>query len=338
MELFRLHAYSVLPQRKVDELEVPLGGAIRVTPQLKTVMDTNIADAKFEQQPLVDFDVDTETRTNETRDAVMTFAFGEAPTAKVAAVQLAEKLSHAMDRRSTPCLFVPTALRNGDLHRVIVWIFPREDAFQLRHESAGPTIEVLTDVFSQKSRHRKAAQFDGRNLKTEFLQGRILDHQANAVSRDFADFWMGEFLMCVLSMKDDAGTRLLAKTVRLTYDDLPNPLDREQLHSAVMAIRHSPQRRVSLYTFAARYLDGSTKENFLARVPNDHALRSSFNFDRDTFDATLQFRIFELEKGVFVSSPLTEVGASVKIVGEPQNRQLVCQGRIVDEKMRTRRA
>lgn len=340
MDLFRLHAYSVLPQRKASESEsaAPEGGAIRITPLLKSVMDTNVAEARFEQQPLVDFAVDTKTRTNETRDAVMDFAFGETATAKAAAVKLAEKLSASMDRRSTPCLFVPAALRKDDLHRIILWIFPREDAFQLRQDSGGPTIEVLTDVFSQKSRHRKAAQFDGRNLKTEFLQGRILDHQANAVSREVADFWMDAFLMCVLSMKDDAGTRLLAKTIRLTYDDLPEPQDREQLHSALMAIRHAPQRRVSLYTFGERYLDGAAKEAFLGHVPNDHALRSSFNFERETFDTTLQFRIFELEKGVFVSSPLAEVGATVKITGEAKERHLLCEGRIVDEKMRTRRA
>jgi hypothetical protein len=338
MELFRLHAYSVMPQRKADEPQDAVGGAIKVTPQLKAVMDSNIVDAKFEQQPLVDFDVDTNSRTNETRDAVMAFAFGEPPQAKSAAVELALRLSMAMDRRSTPCLFIPAALRDGALHRVILWIFPREDAFQLRQDSTGPTIEVLTDVFSQKSRHRKAAQFDGRYLKTEFLQGRILDHQANGAARDFADFWMTGFLQCVQAMKDDAGTRLLAKTVRLAYDDLAEPLHREQLHAAIMAVRHSPQRRVSLYTFAERYLDGEARDAFLRRVPNDHALRSTFNFDLDTFDTTLQFRIFELEKGVFVSSPLAEVGATVKILDRGKERQLTCEGRIIDEKMRTRHA
>jgi hypothetical protein len=338
MELFRLHAYSVLPQRKTDDPEPSVGGAIKITPQLKTVMDSNIAEAKFSQQPLVDFEVDTESRTNETRDAVMFFAFGEPSQARSAALELALRLSMAMDRRSTPCLFVPAALRDGALHRVILWIFPREDAFQLRQDTAGPTIEILTDVFSQKSRHRKAAQFEGRYLKTEFLQGRILDHQANAVSRDFADFWMSGFLQCVLSMKDDAGTRLLAKTIRLSYDDLPEAADREQLHSAIIAVRHSPQRRVSLYTFAERYLEGEAKETFLNRVPNEHALRSSFNFDLETFDTTLQFRIFELEKGVFVSSPLAEIGATVKISGHDDERQLRCEGRIVTERMRTRHA
>lgn len=338
MELFRLHAYSVVPQRTLDETEAPIGGAVIVNAELRSVMDANMADARFDQQPLVDFDVDTDTRTNDTRDAMMTFAFGEPATAKAAAVSLADRLSLAMDRRSTPCLFVPIALREGPICRVILWIFPREDAFQLRDTAGAPTIEVLTDVFSQKSKHRKAARFEGRNLRTEFLQGRVLDHQANAVSRDFADFWVGRFLQCVLSMKDDAGTRLLAKTIRQTYDGLESSQEREQMHSAVVAIRHSPQRRVSLYTFAERYLEGEPKAAFIKNVKTTHSLNSPFNFARDIFDETLQFRVFELEQGIFVSSPLPEIGESVRITGAGENRRLTCQGRIVDEKFRTRHA
>ncbi|HTG34379.1 MAG TPA: hypothetical protein VLB76_15745 [Thermoanaerobaculia bacterium] len=337
MELFRLHAYSVIPQKKIESRTPPLGGAIRITPNLRRVMGTNTRDAQFDSQPLVDFAVDPNTRSNETRDAVMTFAFGEAATAKAAAVKLADHLSDSMDQRSPPCLLVPAALREGIFCRVILWIFPREEAFQLRNEPSGPTIDILTDVFSQKSRHRKAAQFEGKNIRTGFLQGRVLDHQANAVSRDLADFWVSRFLQCVLSMKDDAGTRLLAKTIRLAYDDMVNVEAREQLHAGVMAIRHAPQQRISLATFADRYLDKEARSAFLARVTNDHAKNSPFNFQRDVFDSTLQFRVFQLESGVYVSSPLSEVGETVKITGTVE-RQLTCKGRIVDEKLRTRRA
>src|SRR4051812_4873005 len=107
MELFRLHAYAVVPQRTVDAPTTPAGGAIAISAQLRAVMDANIAEAKFDLQPLVDFGVDTDTRTNETRDAVMAFAFGEPASAKGAAVNLADRLSRAMDHRSTPCLFIP---------------------------------------------------------------------------------------------------------------------------------------------------------------------------------------------------------------------------------------
>jgi len=337
LELFRLHAYSVLPQRTRGDKSPPVGGAIRITPNLRRVMSANTKDAQFDSQPLVDFEVDQTTRTNSTRDAVMAFAFGEGATARAAALRLADHLSDSMDQRSTPCLLVPAALREDSFCRVILWIFPREEAFQLRNEATGPTIDILTDVFSQKSRHRKAAFFEGKNIRTGFLQGRVLDHQANAVSRDFAEFWVGRFLKCVLSMKDETGTRLLAKTIRLAYDGLVDVEAREQLHAGVMAIRHAPQKRVSLATFADRYLDGEARSVFLARITNEHAKNSPFDFQLSVFDATLQFRVFQLDSGVVVSSPLSQIGETVKISGTLE-RKLTCKGIVVGEKLRSRHA
>lgn len=139
-------------------------------------------------------------------------------------------------------------------------------------------------------------------------------------------------------MRDDAGTRLLAKTIRQAYDAIESPADLEQMHAAIMAVRNSPQRRISLYSFADRYLGGDARSTFLNKVKHESALHSSFNFQRDVFDETLQFRVFELDRGVFVSSPLTEVGESVRISGAAGDRTLTCRGRIVDEKLRTRHA
>jgi hypothetical protein len=98
----------------------------------------------------------------------------EPAPARAAALLLANRLAMAMDRRSTSCLFVPTAFRDDDKRRVILWIFPRDEAFRLRTGNEGPTIEVLENIFSQKSKHRKAAMFEGRNLRNHFLSGRVL--------------------------------------------------------------------------------------------------------------------------------------------------------------------
>src|SRR5690606_25827077 len=111
--------------------------------------------------------------------------------------------------------------------------------------------------------------------------------------------------------------------------------DQEQLHTAMLSIRRSPQRRISLRQFADRYLSESAKDTFLRAVPNEDALNSPFDFRRDVFDETLRFRIFRLENDVFVSSPLDQIGRSVRVA---DNRRLRCEGQIVEEKMRARHA
>jgi hypothetical protein len=336
MELFRLHAYSVLPQRTAESRETPAGGAVKVSAELRAVMESSTQDARFADQSSVDFDVDPMTRTNEVRDAILNFGFGEAAAAKAAALSLAARLSEAMDLRSADCLFIPTAFHNGDMRRVILWIFPRDAAFQLRSGTEGPTIDILTNVFSQKSRLRKAALFEGLNIKTNFLSGRVLDHQANSFSRDAADFWIARFLLCGLSIKDESGTRMLAKALRLTLDELDDLGARQQLNAAVVAIRHAPKRRISLTKFADNYLGGNTRETFLAHAPNDQSRNALFGFDRATFDRVLHFRVFELDTGVIVSAPLSQIGETVQIDGTAQH--LKCAGAIVGEKLRTKHA
>jgi len=338
MELFRVHAYSVSPLRTldVDAGVPPAGGAVRITASLRAAMETNSADANQAARFPVDFAVDPATRTNEIRELVLDFAFGEASTATAAGRSLAHRLAGAMDRRSLPCLFVPTALREDDKRRVVLWIFPREEAFRLRTAAAESTLEVLSNVFSQKSTHRKAATFQGRHSRSDFLKGRVLDHQANQISRDVADFWIDRFLLCKLSLQAEAGTRLLAKTLKKALEQCEEPADREQLYNSMLAIRTSPRPRISLATFAKRYLGGAASEAFLRSAPNVESRDALFDFRQDTFDTVLQFRVFHLDSGVFVSAPLEEVGESVRV--NPKTRELSCSGIIIAEQARARHA
>ena len=332
VNLLRVHAYSVSPGRTAEASAEPEGGAVSATAELRRVIQDNINSADFDRRTAIDFQVDPTTRTNQTRDLVLAFAFGESAGARVAALSLARGLAQAMDQHSTPCLFVPVAFQDGEKRAVYLWTFPRDEAFRLRRDGAGPAIEVLTDVFSQTSRLRKAARFQGRNLRSEFLSGRVLDLQTNNASRVVADFWIVRFLHGRFGISGDAGTRLLARVVRKAYDDCGQLDDKEALYTAVMAMRRSPQKRVSLRDFADRYLEGAAHDAFIAAVPNQDSLDSVFEFSRDVFDSTVQFRVFQLDTGVFVSSPLAQIGESVQIT-EGKRRQLSCRGRILNEQL-----
>ncbi len=268
MELFRVHAYSVSPQRRAELSTEPEGGAVTISAELRRVITENLESSELEKKTVVDFQVDPTTRTNSTRDCILQYAFGELSAARAAALSLAKRLTAAMDMRSTSCLFVPTAFRDDDRRTVTLWTFPRDEAFRLHHGRRGPSIEVLTDVFSQTSRLRKTAYFQGQQLRNEFLSGRVLDFQANHASRDVADFWISRFLECWFGIAGDAGTRLLARTVRKAYEECDNLEDKETLYTAVMAMRHSPHQRSSLQEFADRYLSGQAHDIFINAVPN----------------------------------------------------------------------
>lgn len=344
MELFRLHAYAVSPLKGAEEIPDPEGGAVTVNNDLRAVISRNLGSAQFSKRTAVDFDVDASTRSNPVRDAVRAFAFGESATSKAAAVELARRLSGAMDRRSTSCLFIPAALYDaGDNRVVTLWTFPRDEALRLRQRRSGPAIQVLTDIFSQTSRLRKAAHFRGRDLKNHFLTGRVLDFQADHGTREVADFWIFRFLQCRLSIAGEAGTKLLAKVAREAYEACTDPEDQEQLYTAILSMRRAKNNRISLKDFANRYLSGHVYDAFMAAVPTKESENAAFDFQREVFDSVLQFRVFQLRTGVFVSSPLREIGQSVRIVdgkdgADALTRTLACEGEIVQEHLRKRHA
>ncbi len=338
MELFKVHAFAVDPSRTSDEDALAQGGAINITPAIVHALARNYSAAKFNQRAVVDFEMDIQARSNEIRDEILAYGFEEDQLADKAASVLASKLSEAMDLRSKPNLFVLTALREDDKRRVVLWMFPRDTALQFTSGNGGPTLEVLTDIFSQTSRLRKAAKFEGRNIRTNFLTGRILDFQTSYEALDIADFWRVRFLQCTFGLAGEAGTKLLADALREATDSAITTEEKEQLFAAMAAIRNSPKSRWSLSEFADTYLQGNTKQVFLDAIPTESTRVSTFDLDREVLDSVLRFRIFSLDTGVFVSSPLAEVGESVSLMGDENERQLECRGTVLDQKVRKQHA
>jgi hypothetical protein len=335
VKLFRLFAFPVTPQRKRGAA-VPLdGGRVAADDKLKRAITENVFRARLETRTLVDFSVDEHTRTNDVRDAVLALAFGEKADAGKAAETLATRLARSMDDRSPSCLFVIAVFSDAPKRVVTLWTFPRDEALRFRSGHGKVRIDVLSEVFSQRSQLRKAARFAGERLKTHFYRGHVLDLQAGRAIGDTALFWITQFLSCKLSIGSATGSRLLARVARAVHDKCTDATDREQLLTGIMASRTRPNRQLSLRSFAEEYLSGTAKQLFLRELANEPAAGSHFTFNRDAFDATLHFRTFFLRTGVVVSSPLGEVNGSVRIT-EGRTRRLSCEGEVVSEKLRSR--
>jgi hypothetical protein len=337
MNLLRVFAYQVEPRRTTGgPIAAPPGGRVPIGTDIEDALA--IADKRWrrERRIAVDLRVDPATRTNETRDLLIEVGFGTDANALAAATNLATRLSGAMDLRSAPCLCI-IAVEGGehDQRRVTVWTFPRDDAFQFQGATGTASVKLLTDVFSQTSNLRKAALFEGKNRKNDFVSGRVLDFQVNYAGREVADFWIGRFLDAALGISGESGTRMLATSLRKAWETTQDPNEREQLFVAATAIRQSSRTRWSLREFADEYLQGDVKERVVRFAPNQDALNSSFDFQRQTFDRTVHFRVFRLDSGVYVSSPFDEVGRTVRISGD-REKHLTCEGTVVEEKVRTR--
>lgn len=341
MELFRILGFAVSPQRTSDEKILPSGGAFAVTAEIKNALGSLMESAKLGSQSVVDFQTDPSDdsgqRKHIVRDQIIQIAFGTSAQAKTAATRLAESLAACMDKRSPETLLMVAASRDGrKLARATLWAFPQEEAFQFRPLKKGATVKLLSDIFSQSSRLRKAALFEGENIRSHFWQGRVLDLQTTGSYGKAADYWIRDFLKCRLGLEGDAGTRILADAIRKTYDQLSSDADREQLYGAIVAVRTSPKRTWSARQFARQYLEGDLQNAFLSHVSPD-LQPLSFQFSRKVFEDRLNFRVFRLDNGAFVSAPISAIDNGVTIL-EGKERRLRCEGAILEEHVRSRRA
>jgi hypothetical protein len=272
------------------------------------------------------------SRAHPIRDDLMVLAFGAPAARSAAGLALAVRLGISLDNRSKATLLIASVHRTSiPAHKqVILWTFPQQEVFQF---GSGTSIQVV-DAFIRQSSLRKAAAFAGSNTRVDFLDCRVLDMQSDSADRAVADLWTVKFLDARLQMGSAEGTRLLAAALRRAHNrHTDDPAAQEQIHAAILSIRHSNAARVSLGR-VSDMLDGDVRHSFVGPASNQAERTTQFRLDRELFDELVQFRIFQLDNGVWVSSPFNQIGDSVRIEG----RHLVAMGTIEVERVRSRHA
>ena len=302
---------------------------------ISKLFNSTIVNSRFDKCLEVNFTF-SDDRENEIRSLISQYADNDDQIINAAAVELAERLAFSMDRRSSPCLFVITGFIKGEMNQIILWAFPKDEALRLNVSTKGSTIELLNDIFSQTSRLRKAASFEGGRHANSYLSGKIVDYQANQSERQIARFWIEEFLQCCLALSPAAGTKILADSLKVMSQKTKNFDEQQKITAAVMSVRNSPKKSWTPTSFADAYFDNVLKKRFLKCLPNTVSEHLLFDFDKETFDLKVGYSSYELDTGAVVTTPLNQVGVSVQ-VSEGENPTLTCEGRVMSERLRTRR-
>ncbi|QDV85583.1 hypothetical protein [Planctomycetes bacterium TBK1r] len=330
MNLTRLFAYEVFPQKGVANPVQPEGGLIKPQSELKRTLANLIRDNRLDSQTPISFCVDDPRaahRQNAVRERLMRFAFGAGATIGKNAGDLALRLSQVMDDRSNPFLLLLSCFKDKSKARVVLWAFPKDEGLKFSTTAKGAKVEVVEDVFNISSALKKAAIFTGENKPNSFWEGRMVDIQSGRT-----DLWVERFLACRLSVSGIYGTTLLSEHLTKAYKQSDSLTVREELFNAIVGVRTAPVKRTSFLKFANDYLGNDAKSEFLAVVPVDQQ-RMSFDFDRDTFEKKIGFRAFKMSDDVFITAPLGTIDQSVQI----QDDQLEYAGTITDDYLKAGR-
>lgn len=342
MELVRIHAYEVKPQRLADSKTPPRGGAIARDSAFEKMLDDYFTKSKLRSQPTVNLRRHAKERgqtvpTHGLRENVINYCFGAPASAKSAAVAMATSLGRAMDDRSVFTLLMLAAYKDGPLRRLVMWAFPKDEPFHFSVKGERARIRVLEDAFSRSSAFKKAALFEGTNVDTSFWSGHVIDKQAEGGFGNAADYWVNLYLDSVPSLSGSAGTRLLARCLRKTHQSLASQSDKDQLSDAIVAVRASTKPQWSLQKFADEYLTDQAKTAFLDNTPPE-SRSASFTLNKPEFEQRINLRVFRLKDNVMVAAPFGTIGNSVIIEDKADQRRLKCEGVVVAENVRAQHA
>jgi hypothetical protein len=282
----------------------------------------------------------SDDRSHVIRSQAIKVAFGSDSEALEGADQIAAHLSASTDARSKDSLLMIVVADDETATEVKLWTFPQEGVFQISQAGQagkGPSVQA-TEAFSRGSHLRKAAIFKGKNLRTDFLSCRVVDFQVNAAARAAADFWIERFLDARLSLSSNVGTRMLANALRETVSAADGPEERLELVGAAQALRQSNREKWSIGSVADELLREPARSRLLGHPAAKRYKDGLFSLDRDAFDRLINFRVYQLDTGVWVSTPFTDKPEGVEISTEGDERRLTATGRIVAETVRSRHA
>lgn len=333
MKLFRVHAFAVKPRRTSDIRDQMVGGPIKISNEISSLIDENIEESDFLNQSEIAFNFSGPERSNSTRDLVISYGYDDEEKSNLAAQLLAQKLSLAMDKRSKPTLFLLASKSDGDIRKITLWTFPSDTAFKLEMINNIPTLYILSEVFSQSSLLRKAVLYQGNKLiRSDFTTGFVLDNQATGY---VSNYWMRIFLESDFFLKEIMGTRVLATALKDTFNTLSDQYEKDKVFSSIISTQHLPREIWSFLDFANEMLDGKARDEFLKQIANKNCMNEKFSINKQEFKSLIGKKIYYLESGVSVISPLDEIGKSVYINNDEEPR-LECSGIIQKELVRTK--
>jgi hypothetical protein len=276
----------------------------------------------------------SDDREHPVRDMLIKLAFGQTRTPLPAMIDLASRLALSTDKRTSPSLFVVTVEEKKESRRVSMYVFPEESTYTLRKSTQEPTEAFLEHVntFVLESRLRKIARFEGKNIKTHFIGGDVVDLQIGSSPRTVADYWVADFLDAEFAINDYKGTTLVAAALKAAFDRA-DARGKQTVMEAAIALMADGRRAWSLKRISDDFIPQELSVVFCSVAPNAETLTNKFMLSKDLLRDRINYRVFQLESGVWVSSPFSEIGKAVRIEDDGRKRTLTARGVVQSEKV-----
>lgn len=231
--------------------------------------------------------------------------------------------------------------QDGGKHKIVLSRFPADQGVLAERKQGTLQVEFVEQIFLKNAKTYKSAIYEGKSIVSDFWNGRAVDRQISSSQDQLARYWIRDFLASDFMTTSKAGSKRLAvalKDASKSADSLPV---KQEILAAIALTRNFYGKTVSIRDLSGRLnLSQPARAAIEAQVSNTALLTDTFVLDSEEFQRHAAYATVELDQGAILTAPadrFNECFSREPVNVEEQLYRFTAEGRIVDERLKSRR-
>ena len=320
---------------EVTGTAVPLSGSM--FPMLSVVFERSDDECKVP----IRF-VTTGSQQNDVRDLVRDLL--NHPTL-LRGKKLAERLRAVSTGKSGLGLLFLLLGQESGTHKIVLSRFPADQGVLAERKKGTLQVEFVERIFMKNAKTYKAAAYKGKAIDSGFWNGHVVDRQIAASQDQVAHYWIRDFLMSDFMTTSKAGSKRLAVALKEASKTVDSLQTKQEILAAIALTRNFYGKTVSIRDLSARLnLSAPARTAIENQVGNEALVTDTFVLDSDEFQRNAAYATVELDQGAMLTAPADRFGdcftkeqAPSTGNGNEERFRFTTEGRIVDERLKSRR-
>jgi len=257
--------------------------------------------------------------------------------------KIAERLRDVSTGKSGLGLLFLVIGEDSGTHKIVLSRFPADQGVLAERKKGALQVEFVERIFMKSAKSYKAALYKGKAIDSGFWHGSVVDRQIASSQDQVARYWIRDFLLSDFMTTSKAGSKRLAvalKEASKAVDTLPA---KQEILAAIALTRNFYGKTVSIRDLSNRLnLSAPARKAIEDQVGNEALLSDTFVLDSDEFQHNAAYATVELDQGAMLTAPADRFDECftrepVGNTGSEERFRFVTEGRIVDERLKSRR-
>ena len=339
MKPSKILGYLVPPGKGHEDPEAVGGTTVPLSGKMFSMLSGIFEKSEEECKVPIRF-VTAGTQQNDVRDEVRDLL--KNPTL-LRGEKLAERLRGVSTGKSGLGLFFLLLGQESGTHKIVLSRFPANQGVLAEQEKGTLQVEFVERIFMKSAKTYKAALYKGKGIDSGFWNGHVVDRQIASSQDQVAHYWIRDFLLSAFLTTSKAGSKRLAVALKEASKTADSLQTKQEILAAIALTRNFYGKTVSIRDLSARLnLSAPARTAIENQVENDTLLTDTFVLDSDEFQHNAAYATVELDQGQMLTAPADRFDEcftreQIPSADNEGRIRFVTEGRVVDERLRSRR-